>query len=188
MKQFETIEDYEKLIDQLEAPTGYGGTNSEDSYEIFDDLRVKAAGALHELLEHYERADALLEGRVSDTRLVKFGPGEEGWEMELKEGIIPFIAQYMIEVMNMDTENPLNFVSIDVQHHERGSLELILQRKDGKRPAEMVTELKTEVAELESKIAWYEWWLSSAEMMSNFQDALSYYGGDFSVAPPTDET
>lgn len=36
----------EKLVEQLQRPIGSGGTSSEDSYKIYDPLRLEAAEAL----------------------------------------------------------------------------------------------------------------------------------------------
>lgn len=89
----------EELLAAREAQTGYGGQNSEDGYEIYDELRLAAAARIRELIaerDDWKQAandmlDRALEAEAEIKRLRALLREARGWLADDRLNTWPYI-------------------------------------------------------------------------------------------------
>lgn len=90
----------EKLVERLQAPVRIGGTTSEDSYEVYDELRLEAATALTAAQARIRELEAEL---TASRKLAERRAAERDKEAERADGNY-FEYQEMIRERDALTE------------------------------------------------------------------------------------
>jgi hypothetical protein len=76
------------------------------------------------------------------------GPGDDGFRVEIRGGPIPYLVEYLAEMLgHKHRPEPLNYITMDVTHETLGRLVLTLHRASGKTPSERIGELEKALRE-----------------------------------------
>ncbi|WP_455987547.1 hypothetical protein [Methylorubrum extorquens] len=111
----------------------------------------EAAGVLERELI---RQNAIISDKVSETRLVHMGPRGDGFYIELQDGPVPYLCEYLAQMLGHGSDEPLsNYVEIEVQHHDLGPMTLTLQRRSGLTPHQIAVAAAKEAKQLREQIA-----------------------------------
>lgn len=132
-----------------------------------------------ELEHHIKNMDLIVADKLGETRLMRAGPGEEGFEIEMAGGPLALLAEYLVQMMQINTENPLNYFEVEVHPKNRFDPMVInIQRVHGKRPAQLHGEAKKEIEELKEELAWYRSFVQEHDLYGQFDDYKSHYEAD----------
>lgn len=113
----------------------------------------KAREAVERIEREFTRLDAIISDKVADTRLVHMGPRGDGFGIDLREGPIPYICEYLAQFMGHGSGDPLsNYAEIEVQHHEIGAMTLTIQRRAGKTPHQIAAAAAEEAKRLREEL------------------------------------
>lgn len=72
---------------------------------------------------------------IPEAELVEMHYDKNGLNFTMKHPIIPTIAEHLAEAFK--AAGGINFVSFEIDHTDLGPLELVMQRRWGKTPANM---------------------------------------------------
>jgi len=147
-----SIEDFEAITTALEA----GARRSEGPDDVLhvDGERVLDRQAALDLADRYRGKDAdldlalaaligqdrqihrlgaILEGRFADVQLIDCNLSPREFSLALQDGPIPYLVEYLAQMLgHRQSQEPSNYVALDVQHHELGAMTLTLSRRNGK--------------------------------------------------------
>jgi len=110
--------------------------------------------ALRLMTADRDKFRAIAEDRLADTRLVSAGPQGSGFAFDFRGGPIPYITEYLFQMLGARTEEPMsNYAEIEVFHNEFGPMTLTLQRRTGKTPHQLRQEAEERARIAEEKLA-----------------------------------
>ena len=179
----------------LSAWAGRARLNGQSTIEIDVDLAdrvvdeiVRLSSYVGDLQRHLENMDKIVKDKLGETQLLRAGPGDEGFEIELAGGPIGILAEYLVQMMHMDPKKPLNYFEVEVHPKGRHDPMVInIQRTVGKTPAQLHGEARKRIEELESELGWRQAFIRDYDLGGDYDDYLAHYEADGGPPDPNED-